>query len=62
MTKYLNIIEQAGFNKITIQSERVISLPDEFLKKYLSEKEIKEYKDSNVQLISLNINAEKPNG
>jgi hypothetical protein len=58
-TKYLNIIEKAGFNKIIIRSERVISLPDEFLKKYLSEKEIKEHKDSNVQIISINIYAEK---
>ena len=61
-TKYLNIIEKAGFNDIAIKSERIISLPDEFLKKYLSEKEIKEYKDLNVKIISINVYAEKSNG
>ena len=61
-TKYLDIIEKTGFNKITIKSERVISLPDKFLKKYLSDEEIKKYKDSNLHIISINIYAEKPNG
>lgn len=60
-TKYLDIIESVGFSKTNVQSERVISLPDEFLKKHLSDEEIKEYKEENVQLLSINVYAEKPN-
>lgn len=57
--EYLDIIKQSGFVNIKVQKERAICLPDEFLKKYLSEKEVEDYKNSNADIFSINVYAEK---
>jgi SAM-dependent methyltransferase len=59
--EYIGIIEKVGFNKIKIQKEKYIKLPDDLMLKYLSEEELNEYKASKVNILSLNIYAEKPN-
>ncbi len=57
---YLDIISQTGFTGISIQSEKKIGLPDEFLSSYLSEEEIKEFRASHSEIISISISAQKP--
>ena len=57
---YLGIIEEAGFISITLQKEKKIILPDDILSNYLSEEEIKEYKNSNISIKSITVYAEKP--
>ena len=56
---YLEIIEQAGFQNITIQKEKTIVIPDTILTNYLSAEEIAEYKTSNVRIASITVYAEK---
>ncbi|MBU7576973.1 MAG: arsenite methyltransferase [Flavihumibacter sp.] len=57
---YLNHIQGAGFSKITIQKEKLITIPEEILKNYLSEEEIIEYKTGKVAIKSITVYAEKP--
>lgn len=58
--EYLDVVKQSGFENITVQKDRAINLPDEFLKKYLSDKELEDYKESNTRIFSINVYAEKP--
>jgi SAM-dependent methyltransferase len=58
--EYLSIIEEAGFNKIDIQKEKRITLPDEILKGYLSPKEMEDFKIGNTGIFSITVYAEKP--
>ncbi len=58
--KYLGIIEDSGFENITVQKERVIDIPDDIYLKYISEEELKKFKESGVNLISINVYADKP--
>lgn len=57
---YLDIIKKAGFTNIVVQKEKSISLPDEILKAYLSEAEMKEVKDGLLGVTSVTVFAEKP--
>jgi ubiquinone/menaquinone biosynthesis C-methylase UbiE len=59
-SSYLDIVKETGFEKITVQKEHVISLPDDFLKKYLSDKELEDYKESKTRILSVTVYAEKP--
>jgi ubiquinone/menaquinone biosynthesis C-methylase UbiE len=52
---YLRIIEQTGFKNIEIKSSKEIILPDELLKKYLSEKEIDEFRESKTGIFSITV-------
>jgi len=58
--EYLGIIEEAGFVNITLQKEKIITIPDEILSNYLSEEEINQYKDSNINIQSITVYADKP--
>lgn len=58
--EYLKIISEAGFKEIKIQKEKRIELPDEILKEYLSEGEIKEFKKDKSGIFSVTVYAEKP--
>jgi len=58
--EYLGIIEEAGFVNITLQKEKNITIPDEILSNYLSEEEINQYKDSNINIQSITVYADKP--
>lgn len=57
---YLGMIEKQGFKNISIQKEKVINIPDDILKKYLSAKGIEDYKKSNIGIFSITVYAEKP--
>jgi arsenite methyltransferase len=57
--EYLATIKSAGFTNVTIQKEKRISIPDKILKNYLSEDEMKQFKDGNVGIESITVYAEK---
>lgn len=57
---YLELIQQNGFENITIQKEKAIHIPDDILLAYLSETEIKEFRNSNTGIFSITVYADKP--
>lgn len=57
--EYLNIIRELGFENITLQKEKPITIPDDILSNYLSNEEIKLYKESGVGIFSITVYAEK---
>lgn len=57
---YLGLIEKAGFQNIAIQKEKIITVPDEILKSYLSEEEIASFRASGTGIFSITVYAEKP--
>ena len=58
--EYLGYIKEAGFKNITLQKEKPIIVPDDILKDYLSEEEIKIYKSHPTVIFSITVYAEKP--
>lgn len=58
--EYLGIIEKTGFVNLQVQKERVIEIPDDIYLKFISEEELKKFKASGVNLISINVYADKP--
>lgn len=58
--EYLSLIEKAGFQNITIQKEKVITVPDDILKNYLSDEEVASFKASETGIFSITVYAEKP--
>jgi ubiquinone/menaquinone biosynthesis C-methylase UbiE len=58
--EYLGIIAESGFTNISLQKQKKIIIPDEILASYLSAEEINEYKNSNTQITSITVYAEKP--
>lgn len=58
--EYLNMIKEAGFANITLQKEKPIIIPDDILSNYLSEEEIKIYKEGNTKISSITVYADKP--
>ncbi len=57
---YLKHIEVAGFDNITIQKQKTISIPEDILSKYLSETEIKDFVSGETGIFSITVYAEKP--
>jgi ubiquinone/menaquinone biosynthesis C-methylase UbiE len=57
---YLEFIELAGFQNMTLQKEKPIIVPDDILKNYLNESEIAEYKKMGNIIFSITVYAEKP--
>lgn len=58
--EYLDIIKEAGFENITLQKEKMIVLPEEILKNYLSQDEINTYKRGETRIESITVFAKKP--
>jgi hypothetical protein len=58
--EYLSIIQEAGFEKITVQKEKKIDLPNEILKEYLNQDEIEDFKHGTSGIVSVTVYAEKP--
>jgi ubiquinone/menaquinone biosynthesis C-methylase UbiE len=58
--EYLEIIQQAGFENIQIQKEKKIIIPDELLKQYGTEEEIREFRSCGVDILSITVYADKP--
>ena len=57
---YLAMIKSNGFENVTLQKEKPIVIPDDLLGNYLSEDEIKEFKQSGTGIFSITVYAEKP--
>lgn len=57
--EYLKIINDAGFKNIKIQKEKVITLPEDILSKYLSKEQINAFQNSNIGIYSITVYAEK---
>ncbi|WP_367914961.1 arsenite methyltransferase [Leadbetterella sp. DM7] len=56
---YLELITTAGFSNITLQKEKPITVPDDILRNYLSEDELKSFKSGNTGIFSITVYAEK---
>lgn len=57
---YLKLIDDNGFENITVQKEKPIIIPDDILVKYLSPLEIESFKNGNTGIFSITVFAEKP--
>jgi arsenite methyltransferase len=58
--EYLKLIYQAGFENVTVQKEKAIHVPDEILKDYLNEEDIKRFRESDTGIFSITVYGEKP--
>jgi len=58
---YLNLIEINGFERVTIQKEKPITIPDDILSTYLSPDEISQFKNSGTGIFSITVFAQKTN-
>lgn len=58
--EYLSIIEEVGFDKITVQKDKTIVVPDEVLQEYFSEEDIIAFKNSGTRIASITVYGEKP--
>ena len=56
---YLEIIRNQGFKDIIIHKEKVISIPENVLEKYLSKEEILSFTRGNTGIISITVSAKK---
>lgn len=59
MEEYLKIIDDTGFKNSVINKTKVIDLPDEVLRNYLSDSEIISYRKSKIGIISITVSANK---
>jgi len=57
---YLNLIAENRFENITVQKEKIITIPDDILSGYLSPEEIEEFKKSETGIYSITVFAQKP--
>ncbi len=60
--EYMGHIKDLGFENITIQKEKTITIPDDILAKYLSKDEIQEFKNGETGIYSITVFAQKPAG
>lgn len=56
---YLGMVREAGFENITLQKEKAISIPDDILAHYLSPEQLEEFKHSGTGIYSITVYAEK---
>lgn len=59
MDEYLGYISSAGFKNIILQKQKPIVVPDDILKDYLDNEEIKVYKSLPTAIFSISVYAEK---
>ncbi|MCG2460033.1 arsenite methyltransferase [Flavobacteriaceae bacterium F89] len=59
-TKYLQLIEDKGFQNIKIQKEKPIIVPDDILGKYLSKEAVNSFNKGGTGIFSITVYAEKP--
>ena len=58
--EYMELINKVGFESITIQKEKEITIPDDILSTYLSAEEISDFKNSGTGIYSITVFARKP--
>lgn len=57
---YLQMIQDNGFQNISIQKEKPITIPDDILSKYLSIEEVQDFNSGETGIFSITVYAEKP--
>lgn len=57
---YMALISKNGFANITIQKEKAIIIPNDILKKYLTEVELADFNTGSTGIFSVTVYAEKP--
>lgn len=57
--EYLGIIEKAGFTNIQVRKEKEIILPDDILSKYITERELAEFRNGAIGIYSITVFAKK---
>ena len=58
--EYLGFIEKQGFTNVTLQKEKVITIPDDILTKYLSAEELAKVHAKDIGIFSVTVFAAKP--
>lgn len=58
--EYLGYIAEIGFDRVSIQKEKAIVIPDDILVKYLSQEEIQSFKQGDTGIYSITVFAKKP--
>ena len=58
---YLNSIKDAGFEHITLQKEKPITIPEDILIKYMDQHEINQFNNGGAGIFSVTVYAEKGN-
>lgn len=57
--EYIGIIKNTGFEKVEVKKSKSINLPDEILKEYLTEKELKKFKNDEIGIFSITVTGYK---
>ena len=57
---YINLLQQTGFTNISIQKEKIITIPQDILTNYLLPEDTNILKDSGTSIVSITVYAEKP--
>jgi len=57
---YIGFAKQAGFKNLTIQKEKIITIPEDILERYFSKEEIANYNNSGTGIYSITLYGEKP--
>jgi ubiquinone/menaquinone biosynthesis C-methylase UbiE len=57
---YLELIASNGFENITVQKDKLITIPDDILSQYLSPEQLAAFKQSGTGISSVTVYAEKP--
>lgn len=57
---YLNIVRKTGFENITVQKEKHITIPDEILLNYLDASQLEIFKNNKTGIFSITVYADKP--
>jgi len=60
--EYIRIIERSGFVDVMIQKEKQITVPDDILLNYLSEAELKLFKEAGTGIYSITVYGKKSKG
>jgi len=60
MDDYLNIIKKVGFTNVKVQKEKLVTLPEEILNKYLNDFEKADFAAGNVGIYSITVFGQKP--
>jgi arsenite methyltransferase len=58
--EYLAFIQETNFENITLQKEKIITIPDDILSKYLDPTALASFKASDTGIYSVTVYAEKP--
>jgi ubiquinone/menaquinone biosynthesis C-methylase UbiE len=57
---YLRLIKEAGFQSITLQKEKVITVPDDILAQHFAPEAVEAIKQHNYGIYSITVFAQKP--